>query len=313
MHGTQAIFLAPDCPRRRRRVKGALRATLDPAPAHRALAAIRKMAIMPSATLCEAVGFAAIGNSDEGVVTQIVNGAPSDTQVVPGTNTLTAVTCAAVTACVAVGYSVDSSSHEADGVVVPVDNGVPGSAEPVPGVNPLYGIACPSQATCYAVGDTEMAVGAPTSEAGILLPIANGVPQTATEVPTTEALIGVACPRKKVCFATGVSPTAEGAIVRVNNGKPKKTATILPEAQQLNDAACASSRLCVAVGNTSSNAQGIAVPFVNGKPGKPQGIDGTYSFNGISCPTSSACEAVGVSTAGNSYEGVVVTISVNGT
>ena len=44
LSGTQAIFLAPDCPRRRRRVKGALRATLDPAPAHRALAAIRKMA-----------------------------------------------------------------------------------------------------------------------------------------------------------------------------------------------------------------------------------------------------------------------------
>lgn len=267
----------------------------------------------PSAALCEAVGF----NSQEGVVTQIVNGVPGGTQVVPGTEVLTAIACTSVTACVAVGYSRDSTTDEADGLVVPVDNGVPGNAEPVPGVNPLDGIACPSQTTCYAVGNTETAVGAPTSQAGILLPIANGVPQTATEVPATQALIGVACPKKKVCFATGVSqPTnsgPEGAIVRIGNGKPKKTAVIIPQAQQLNDAACATSKLCVAAGNTSSSAEGIIVPLVKGKPSTPQDIDGTYSFNGISCPSSSACEAVGVSTGGDPYEGVVATISINGT
>lgn len=85
------------------------------------------------------------------------------------------------------------------------------------------------------------------------------------------------------------------------------------EAEQLNDAACASTRLCVAVGNSSSSAQGIAAPFVNGTPATPQHIDGTYSLNGIACTTSSACEAVGVNTAGNPFEGVVATIRVNGT
>ena len=271
----------------------------------------------PRATLCEAVGFTAVGNSDEGTVTQIVNGAPSGTQLVPGINTFDGVACPTVTACVAVGYGVNSSSHKAAAIVVPVDNGVPGSAEPVPGAEPLFGVACPSQATCYAVGDTETAVGAPTSEAGIVLPIVNGVPQAAIEVPTTQALIAAACPSKTACFATGVSqpgnhPAIEAAIVSVTNGEPEKTATIIPQAGQLNGAACPSAQLCVAAGMTSSSPLGIAVPFANGWPATPQDIAGTYSFNGIACPTSSACEAVGVSETGNPFEGVVATISVSG-
>lgn len=84
-------------------------------------------------------------------------------------------------------------------------------------------------------------------------------------------------------------------------------------AEQLNDAACVSARLCMAVENTSSSAQGIAVPFVNGKPATPHDIYGTYSMNGIACTASSACEAVGVNTAGNPFEGIIATISVNGT
>jgi hypothetical protein len=56
---------------------------------------------------------------------------------------------------------------------------------------------------------------------------------------------------------------------------------------------CATAAECVAVGATSVDGTGVIVPITNGVPGSPLMVDGTKGLDGVSCPTTTFCEAVG--------------------
>ena len=269
----------------------------------------------PNANMCVAVDnggsvFTTTSPSDG-------RGAWSQTQL-PGASTLSGVSCASPTLCVAVsGPQVFVSTNPAGGAGA-------WTATTVPGAN-LQGVACQSASLCVAVGDNGVATSTdPTSG-----PLA----WTFGPVAGATGLFGVACPSASLCVA---SDNKAGNILSSTNpsgGAATWSSANVDGSQGLSGVGCASSSLCVATdfaGDvlTSTNPAGglpawqlshvvntpltrVSCPSVslcvagslNGvaTSTNPTGGSGAWSLNqisggsgiqGLSCPTTSLCVAV---------------------
>lgn len=166
-----------------------------------------------NSSTCYAVGTAGHLNPPSasnltGALVQINDGVPQAAVQVPGTSRLTAIACASVALCYAVGYGAVPGSFFDTGVLVTVTNGQPSTPIPVGGTELLGGIACPAGDTCYAVGGPDIitiAAGAVTSR------------QEATGV----GLNAIACTTRESCYAVGATGSfldLTGVIVPITNG-----------------------------------------------------------------------------------------------
>jgi hypothetical protein len=146
----------------------------------------------------------------------------------------------------------------------------------------------------------------------VLMPIANGRPGSAQDVPGTADLSGVACPQPALCEAVGTTSAHQGVLVTVSNGRISGAPEPVPGSTALAGVACGSASSCEAVG-TNAAGQGVVWPFGSGGPGTAQPVPGTTSLQGVACPGGSACEAAGANSAAPAGGiGVVATITSQG-
>jgi hypothetical protein len=183
------------------------------------------------------------------------------------------------------------------------------SVTQVPGTSLLVGVACPTAAACVATGQ------AGAQESGVV--VATNDKGNVQGVSSTNELYGVACATETKCFAVGTGDFASnGKLVPVTGGLAGPPGTV-SQTEFLRGIACPTSSFCVAVGWAAYNGPpyngriGVVVPIVNGTASAVEIVSGTPGLEGVSCPTSSFCVAVGDENMANS--GAVVVPITNGT
>lgn len=232
--------------------------------------------------------------------------APWEEEAAPGAGGFSGVSCPTVSTCVAVGDVLSSSSTAAVPLVETWRSGQWASAQTSGAVEggSLASVSCPSATACVAVGQSG---GWPYS---LVLRSGSWV---AVHVPrprhgTQGELSGVSCAKEKSCVAVGTwlddATFRSGAVAYVFNGSSWTSAGLpgLPSGASLSAVACASglaNNQCTAVG--SAIVGHVPAPLVVQRTGRkwavekvPKGPSGTpTSLGSVSCPTASACMAVG--------------------
>src|ERR1035437_9708527 len=231
--------------------------------------------------------------------------APSPNVSVPLTATLSAVSCASPSMCVAVGSYLDSNSNPA-GSLAELWNGSSwsllttaqqtrtaewnGSSWSVQG-GQAAGKTYPElgSVSCAAANDCE-AVGAGAEGW-------NGTTWSAQNLPGA-GLKGVSCPSTASCIGVGdaTADTYDGTAWTAHDIKATPSGGSAP---QLAAVSCGSSAACEAVGSYVT-AGGIVVPLVLGYDGTtwsaqqtPTMTNTTISLAAVSCSSRGACTAVG--------------------
>jgi hypothetical protein len=255
------------------------------------------------------VTLAAVGFSGESPVSAA--GAPGTWQVeqtyTPTPGDLSAISCATTSDCMAV---------ESGYVVVTTNGGTNWTTENAPaGIGQINAISCPSATTCTVVG-----YGAPTNLPVLATTTNGGMSWTDQSLPPgLIQLLGISCPSTTTCSAVGAwngsaAPSAEetAAVVTTTNGGASWTSESVPaDSEDLLGISCPSTTTCVAVGAVPYPAVSCR-PFPNcpvnlsfvmfttnggttwsGETGSSPGADEGDSFQGVSCPTTSECVAVG--------------------
>jgi hypothetical protein len=160
-----------------------------------------------SSTTCTAVGdFYITAAGVYGALSEAWNGATWTIQKTPNpagsSDGLDGVSCTSAISCVAVGYSVVTSSN---GALVEVWNGatwaIQKTPRPASGSDTLSGVSCTSSTTCTAVGNRG---------AGTLAEAMNGTIWSVQKTPnpagaTLSYLNSVWCPTAVTCSAVGFS------------------------------------------------------------------------------------------------------------
>jgi hypothetical protein len=255
-----------------------------------------------TAKVCIAAGD---GNfsPDQGMILPITDGVPGTPRAVPNADNLTGIACPSPTSCVAVG-SVAGSPH-AEGVVVRITSGIAGAGEVIAGTHGLEAVACPGVTQCEAVGSNY-------SGGGFVVPITN--------VPGRKAV------RPNYSGGDG------GFVVPITNGVPGRVEApqkpvLVAETKSgkwsefsFTGIACAISSRCEAVGANmtveQSASRSVALPVKNGAPGHYGVVAGSSQLNGVACPSTDTCIAVGeqfytTPTQGGTQErGLVLTLPV---
>ncbi len=222
---------------------------------------------------------------------------------------LSAVTCRSATNCTAVG----NGSGRA---VAETLNGSKQSVQPLadPGGEPdsahFSSVACTSAKACLAVGFFYPDSG---SNTGPLIERWSHGRWSLLAVRTAQAgqLGGVSCPARRSCTAVGNLSTASTSYTWALHGNgssfasqstPNETA---PASVELNAVSCASSTACTAVGDYTDvmgfrrtlaevwNGVGWSIQAT---PSPSNGVDS--QLNSVSCPTATACIAVGFISSG---------------
>jgi hypothetical protein len=229
---------------------------------------------------------------------------------------LQGVSCATAKSCVAVGIAGFTSFSEA---VSETWNGSAWASAAVP-VPPgsldadLDGVSCTSAKSCIAVG------AAGNSSSGLLADSWNGKAWKVLPVPTpavagtAPTFTGISCTSTANCVAVGSSSALNGPPGPLNgfaeqwNGKkwsglkitwPKGTAN-----SYLMGVSCAKAGNCVTAGGENINLRAVghtgkaAAAFWNGKTWTAAKLPALRSgrtslFNGVSCPSTTECVAVG--------------------
>lgn len=248
----------------------------------------------PTATFCEAVG-----DGSGGAVAENWNGSIWTLQSIPGlTGYLTAVSCASVSSCVAVG----EGGSGASGTISASWNGTAWTgldiATPSAGAD-LNGISCVSSTFCQAVGDAYNSHGTPFAFAERWDGSAWAL-ETVTGPAGAQysVLSGVSCPSATVCEAVGYYENAANAyppMAQVWNGSVWAGQTA-PTNMGEHAVSCTSATSCESVGVLSTAAP--TTSLWNGSNWAVQATpvpSGSTSARllGVSCPTASVCEAVG--------------------
>lgn len=230
------------------------------------------------------------------------------------TSSLVGVDCPSAKSCFAVGnYKVGAVQR----TLIQHWNGSAWSVQPSP--NPstsigagLTGVACPSLKSCFAVG----IFATSTPEIRTLVLHWNGNvwgTQPSVNPSSASVLNNIACPSVKSCFAVG-NYTKNGAprpFVEHWNGKVWGTLPSFSPSNStgatFNNVACPSVSSCFAVGSyTTATTSRHLVEHWNGrawglKPNvTPTGANGA-SLNGIACPTTKSCFAVGNPSANRNF------------
>ncbi len=223
-------------------------------------------------------------------------------QPVPGTSSLTGVSCPSTTFCVAVG------SGAGGPVVVPITDGSPGAPEGIPGYGQpgtpadmdLNGVTCTSTVSCMAVGTGE--IPDPPSRimgVGVIVPITSGVPGGVQQVsgvgqigvPDTIIFYGVSCSSATLCVAVGWDTYLNGVAVPITDGVAGSE--VPTPAYQLNGVSCRPSGGCRAVGSGPLGG-GVLVPLKNGTiVNGGGGVTGVSDLSGVACRVTSGCLGVG--------------------
>lgn len=252
-----------------------------------------------TATACTAVGISPTQQSGVGGLAERWNGTKWTQQqpVLPSPfgYTLGGVACPAAADCIAVGNTYSGSSQVG---LAEAWNGTKWAVQSLPaGSNNLSAIACTSQSACTAVGVTAAAAS--------LAERWNGSAWSHQAIPDDGSLNGVSCPALTECLTVGGGPAAEAW-----NGTTWATQTVPSPSGGgvLSALACPSASGCTAVGGTG--ASGTQAPLAEAWNGttwaiqstpSPAGVAGSL-LAGVSCPSATACLAVGYSTSNSGTE-----------
>lgn len=254
------------------------------------------------ASACTAVGETHGGGTEQTLVDRW-NGSAWSAQPTPNPANgapagLDAVSCAGTTACVAVGSYHVSYHHQ---LIAETWNGStwtlttlpqPKYVQGGPAVAGAYGISCPAVDACVAAGDFQ---NQPLIEKW------DGAQWSAQELTLPSNYYGP-MPLKAISCASAAACAAVGQY----GGTGAVTYTLVAGTWQaqtfgslsLSGVACWSAGDCQAVGTSSSNFTGAALSsgstFGSETIPNPEGVAHS-TLAAISCPTSSACTAVGTS------------------
>ncbi|MGD0314238.1 MAG: hypothetical protein ABSC90_17435 [Acidimicrobiales bacterium] len=249
----------------------------------------------PTAAFCEAVG----AGDGFGIAVPVSSGSPGQLLRVAGTTALNGVSCPTGPLCEAGGRSATQ------GLVVTITS--PSDAlpvSPVAGTTSVNDIDCVSNSLCQVVASTSNG-----SYNDVVATVASGTPQAFRVVPPgTSTFSGIACSSTVTCVAVGngvhlvnARNIPEGVVVSTVNGTPGKLVGLpATPTVHLEAVSCGGPSRCVAVGtnglvsNGTSKGHGVYVTIANGAPSQPNTIPGSkLLLDGVSCPTSSSCVAVG--------------------
>jgi hypothetical protein len=304
--------------------------TIHPAPnPHGAQDSFLYGVSCPTASACIATGYYNTSGDDSLTLAERWNGAAWAIQPTPnrrgaqGSN-LDAVSCPSASACTAVGTSATSTVP----VVTLAErwNGTAWTIQPTPNrpgaqSSDLQAVSCPSASACTATGYYYTSTGA-----GLTLAERwNGTAWTIQPTPNPRGargsfLYGVSCPSASACTATGYYFASTGAVVTLAERWNGTAWTIQPtpnprgaEASELYGVSCPSASACTAVGyyNNSTSVVVTLAERWNGTAWtiqptpNPRGAQGS-SLDAVSCPSASACTAVG--TLAESWNGTAWTI-----
>src|SRR5579884_3751579 len=229
-------------------------------------------------------------------------------------NELLGVSCAAVTACTAVGAIGGNletlaevwNGHKWAVQRIPTPTVRPGSGDGASGF--LNGVSCPSTSMRMAVGQQNVAhYGQPTGPSDLSELRKGGkwkILTTPNGSTNQDDLLSVSCSSAKFCVADGTAGTS--ALLESWDGSSWTIETVpLPSTNygsQLFGVSCSSSSACTATG-AYTNSGGVSVPLVarwngakwsrQGAP-SPSGSAGS-AFYGVSCWATRSCIAVGTS------------------
>jgi hypothetical protein len=232
--------------------------------------------------------------------------------------TLSGASCATSVACTAVGSYTNSS-----GAVVTLaerSNGGAWTIESTPNPNGakesrLSGVSCASASSCSAVGFYKTGGGSPS------LSFAESWNGKEWKLQTTEnplgatkvQLLGVSCSATGACAAVGTYTNSASEKLslaeRLSGSEWKIQATLPPpgaKGTELRRVSCTSPSECTAVGSYT-NSSGTVVTVAERLTGSESKIESTPNpsgataaeLSGISCPSASACTAVGSYTNGS--------------
>jgi hypothetical protein len=276
-----------------------------------------------AADACTAVGSFDNASGMQMPLAERWNGATWSIQPVPSPAgamlaSLSSVSCASATRCVAVGVSQDGSAHQSPlaetwsgGAWSIATAAVPASALQAR----LAAVSCSGPTSCVAIGEYlngAVAVGHGHAHQSFAAQW-NGTSWTATSIAlpagaTAAYLDAIACTASTTCTTAGWYPstaTTRTALAERWNGAAW---TIDPSAAQsgavLSGVDCSSPSACTAVGSTQTGTSvaegwnGIAWSMEV----TPNLVPITRTLDSVACPTSSLCIAVGaaVGTAGYS-------------
>jgi hypothetical protein len=274
-----------------------------------------------SSTACTATGTYLTPGGALALLAERWNGRRWSTEFPPArrgpgpVSSLTGVSCPSATECVAVGAFTGNSLMMGGSVTLAERwNGSNWSIQPTP--NPagassssLDAVSCSSSATCTAVGTFESATGRE-------LPLIERWNNTRWSLQSSAVpagafgtnLFGVSCPSASVCVAVGRYQSAIAGVTlaeRWNGSSWSIESTAVapgPQYGQLMGVSCATTNSCVVVGWDSvgrpPGGEYALAERWNGATWSAQSTSPPYKavaseFAGVSCPSSTACAAVG--------------------
>jgi hypothetical protein len=267
----------------------------------------------PSATSCYAVGGYFDGSINktlvehwDGTIWSIITSPNASGAIYSALN---AVSCPSTTSCYAVGYSSDGST---DKTLVERWNGTTWSIVTGPNksgaiYSALSSVSCPSTTSCYAVGNYFDG-----SDHKTLTERFNGTSWSIVTSPNPTSgysfLNSVSCATKTSCFAVGRAGSSARTLVERWNGTSWSIATSPSPIGDsfLNGVSCPSTTRCYAVGpyfDALTDTNKTLVEQWNGTSwsmvASPTPTGTTFvSLNGVSCPSTTSCYAVGYSSSG---------------
>ncbi len=176
----------------------------------------------------------------------------------------------------------------------------------VAGIGAFNGVACPPNSQCVGVGTIFTTASAGAVGAAAPLTAASGTVSRGQSVQTirgTELLSAVSCPSRTQCLAVGEnSDASEGVAVPLD---PETGAVRAGQSVQsipgifMAAVACPSTTLCLGVGH-APEGQGVVVSLdpTTGAIAMGEGVvtipgTGGVGLEGVACPTTTQCLAVG--------------------
>ena len=256
----------------------------------------------PTSTTCVAVGATGSGPT---VVTTTDSGASWTKQTmlagIPAGAALAAVACTSASTCTVGGSVFDPST----GVGTPVldatsDGGADWTSEPVPaGVTGVTGLSCPSATVCQAVG-TSSRSGSNLIEPAVLGTSDGGATWATETLPVSMGTsITVSCGGVGTCelagVDNGVSPGWGVLLGTADDGATWATQPMPVGVDGLRAVSCASATACTAIGYTGNDgATSVVASSDGGETWQWVAAIPNATLTGLSCPSASVCEAVGL-------------------
>jgi photosystem II stability/assembly factor-like uncharacterized protein len=232
-----------------------------------------------SATSCPAVGTCFAVGTDGFIIATSDGGATWKPQYSRGNTPLNGISCASVSACVAVGGGVG------DAIIVATTDGgkswIPQT--PPTEIFDLSGVSCPSTTTCYAIGGSQVQMTA------AIIGTANGGATWSTLVDqgTTVALNGITCTTTTACIAVGTA----GVVLNTTDGwrSPLNPQQVGSNPDPLESVACSSVSNCLAVGQFTVAASADGGNTWSAQPSLADTLQGVSC---VSSPSLGWCFAV---------------------